>query len=147
LTKTNDGGFQFSVYGPTGRIIVTSETYRSKPTALNAIETLRKAASKAVIDDQTPGRASSPNTPKAVAKTARAAGRAVGKAKAAAKEVLDPAKKKPTGQANGRATSATKRPAAKKTTAKAAPTRKTAAKARPRKAAVKTTAATRRSGR
>ena len=138
LTKTNDGGFQFSLYGASGRIIATSETYRSKTAATNAIESVRKAAPGAVVEDQTPGRASSPNTPQPVAKAARTAGRAAGKVRAVIQEVLEPDKNKPTGLSNGRATSgATKRPATRTTAAKPAPAKKAAAKKSPAKTPAK----------
>lgn len=96
LIKTDDGGFQFSLLGTTGRVIATSEAYRSKASCVKAIDALRAAAPGAVVDDETtsPSR-TSPNTPAPVAKAARAAGRAVGKAVNAVEDVtrsLSPAK-------------------------------------------------------
>ena len=71
-----------------GRVLARSDAYTRKASCVNAMESFRKAAPTATIDDRTapPRAASAPKS--APAKAARAAGRVVGKAAAKAKELV-----------------------------------------------------------
>jgi uncharacterized protein len=71
-----------------GRVLARSETYTRKASCLNAMESFRKAAPTATVDDRTapPRVAAAPKS--APAKAARAAGRVLGKAAAKAKELV-----------------------------------------------------------
>jgi len=78
-----------------GRVLARSDTYTRKASCLNAMESFRKAAPTATVDDRTGaapatgvGRKGAAETP-ATAKAARAAGRVVGKAAAKAKELVE----------------------------------------------------------
>jgi len=75
-----------------GRVLARSDAYTRKASCLNAMESFRKAAPTAVVDDQTvataPKRAAAKDKP-ATAKAARATGRVVGKAAAKVKELVD----------------------------------------------------------
>jgi len=71
-----------------GRVLARSETYTRKASCLNAMESFRKAAPTATVDDRTaPPRAAAAQK-SAPAKAARAAGRVLGKAAAKAKELV-----------------------------------------------------------
>jgi uncharacterized protein len=83
-----------------GRVLARSDAYTRKASCLNAMESFRKAAPTATIDDTTvaaaataapqKGRAAKGAAPKpATAKAARATGRAVGKAAAKVKELVE----------------------------------------------------------
>src|SRR2546427_3562465 len=74
IKENGRGEFRF-VLTSNGRVLATSEPYTRKSSCLNAIESLRKAAVSASVAEDTTQTAP-------VAKAARAAGRAVGKAKA-----------------------------------------------------------------
>ncbi len=82
-----------------GRVLARSDAYTRKASCLNAMESFRKAAPTATVDDTTvaaakavprQGRAAKGAAPKpATAKAARATGRVVGKAAAKVKELVE----------------------------------------------------------
>ncbi len=53
LKKTSAGGYRFNLKAGNGEIITTSESYTTKAGALNGIESVKKNAAGASIDDQT----------------------------------------------------------------------------------------------
>jgi uncharacterized protein YegP (UPF0339 family) len=78
-----------------GRVLARSETYTRKVSCQNALESFRKAAPSATVDDQTvavapkgraPQRAAAKPVP---AKAARTTGRVVGKAAAKVKQLVE----------------------------------------------------------
>jgi uncharacterized protein YegP (UPF0339 family) len=55
LKKGSTGKFHFNLVAPNGQVIATSESYESKAAAKNGIESVRKNAGTAEVDDQTGG--------------------------------------------------------------------------------------------
>jgi uncharacterized protein YegP (UPF0339 family) len=53
LKKAASGQFHFNLKAGNGEIIATSEMYESKSAALNGIDSVRRNAADAVLDDQT----------------------------------------------------------------------------------------------
>lgn len=53
LKKTSNGQFRFNLKASNGQVIATSESYKTKAAALNGIESVRKNAGDAPLDDQT----------------------------------------------------------------------------------------------
>jgi uncharacterized protein YegP (UPF0339 family) len=53
LKKGSSGKFHFNLQAANGQVIATSETYESKAAAINGIESVKKNAPVADIDDQT----------------------------------------------------------------------------------------------
>jgi uncharacterized protein YegP (UPF0339 family) len=53
VKKGNSGKFHFNLVASNGQVIATSERYETKTSALNGIESVRKNAPDAEIDDQT----------------------------------------------------------------------------------------------
>ncbi len=53
LKKTSSGQFRFNLKAGNGEIIATSESYTTKSGALNGIESVKKNAASAAVDDQT----------------------------------------------------------------------------------------------
>jgi uncharacterized protein YegP (UPF0339 family) len=53
VKKGHSGKFHFNLVASNGQVIATSETYETKMSALNGIESVRKNAPDAEIDDQT----------------------------------------------------------------------------------------------
>jgi uncharacterized protein YegP (UPF0339 family) len=53
LTKNANGKFHFSLLASNGRVVVTSELYNTKAAAMNGIESIRKNAADAGLDDKT----------------------------------------------------------------------------------------------
>ena len=53
LKKAKDGQFHFNLLATNGQVILSSEMYKAKDSALNGIESVQKNAPSAVIDDQT----------------------------------------------------------------------------------------------
>ena len=53
LKKTDSGQFHFNLLATNGRVIATSESYKTKAAALNGIESIKKNAPVASTDDQT----------------------------------------------------------------------------------------------
>jgi uncharacterized protein YegP (UPF0339 family) len=55
LKKGSTGKFHFNLVAGNGQVIATSEAYESKSAALNGIESVKKNAPAANLDDQTAG--------------------------------------------------------------------------------------------
>jgi uncharacterized protein YegP (UPF0339 family) len=53
LKKGTTGKFHFSLLATNGKVIATSESYGTKASALNGIESVKRNAAGAEIDDQT----------------------------------------------------------------------------------------------
>jgi uncharacterized protein len=53
LKKGSSGKFHFNLHAANGQIIATSEAYNSKEAALNGIESVKKNAADARVDDET----------------------------------------------------------------------------------------------
>jgi len=53
LKKGSTGKYHFNLVATNGQVIATSESYESKASALNGIESVKKNAPNAQIDDQT----------------------------------------------------------------------------------------------
>ncbi|WP_141578773.1 YegP family protein [Actinomadura sp. WMMA1423] len=53
LKKGTTGKFHFNLVATNGQVIATSEAYESKASALKGIESVRKNAPEAELDDQT----------------------------------------------------------------------------------------------
>jgi uncharacterized protein YegP (UPF0339 family) len=53
LKKGSSGKFHFNLLAANGQVIATSEAYESKPAALNGIDSVKKNAPVATLDDQT----------------------------------------------------------------------------------------------
>jgi hypothetical protein len=52
LSKTSNGQFRFNLKAGNGEIIATSESYTTKAAALGGIESVKKNAGAASVDDQ-----------------------------------------------------------------------------------------------
>jgi uncharacterized protein YegP (UPF0339 family) len=55
LKQGSTGEFRFNLVATNGQVIATSEAYESKSGALNGIESVKKNAAGASVDDQTTG--------------------------------------------------------------------------------------------
>ena len=53
VKKGNSGKFHFTLVASNGQVIASSETYESKSSAMNGIESVKRHAQDAEIDDQT----------------------------------------------------------------------------------------------
>lgn len=53
LKAAANGKYHFNLKASNGQVIATSQMYKSKATALNGIESVRKHAADAKMDDQT----------------------------------------------------------------------------------------------
>ena len=53
LKKGSTGKFRFNLVATNDQVIATSETYESKASAINGIESVKRNAPGAEIDDQT----------------------------------------------------------------------------------------------
>jgi len=53
LKKGSTGKFRFNLIAPNGQVIATNETDESKASAINGIESVKRNAPNAEIDDQT----------------------------------------------------------------------------------------------
>jgi uncharacterized protein YegP (UPF0339 family) len=53
LYKDKAGKFRFRLKAGNGQVIATGEAYESKAAAMNGIESVRKNAGDATLDDQT----------------------------------------------------------------------------------------------
>ncbi len=53
VKKGSTGKFRFNLVASNGEIIATSEAYNSKASAMKGIESVRKNAPTAAVDDQT----------------------------------------------------------------------------------------------
>ena len=55
LKQTSSGKFHFNLVATNGQVIATSQTYESKASALDGIESVRRNAPTAAVEDQTGG--------------------------------------------------------------------------------------------
>jgi uncharacterized protein YegP (UPF0339 family) len=55
LKKGSSGKFHFNLLATNGQVIATSEAYESKQAALNGVESVKKNAPGAEVEDQTAG--------------------------------------------------------------------------------------------
>jgi uncharacterized protein YegP (UPF0339 family) len=53
LYEDKSGGFRFRLKAGNGEIIASSESYKTKAAAQNGIESVKKNAGDATVDDQT----------------------------------------------------------------------------------------------
>ena len=53
LKQGSIGKFRFNLVAPNGQVIATSEAYETKASAINGIESVKRNAPSAEIDDQT----------------------------------------------------------------------------------------------
>jgi uncharacterized protein YegP (UPF0339 family) len=53
LKKGSTGKFRFNLVATNGQVITTSEAYESKTSAINGIESVKRNAPNAEIDDRT----------------------------------------------------------------------------------------------
>ena len=53
LKKGSTGKFRFNLVATNSQVIATSESYESKASAINGIESVKRNAPNAEIDDQT----------------------------------------------------------------------------------------------
>jgi uncharacterized protein YegP (UPF0339 family) len=53
LKKGSTGKFSFTLVATNGQVIATSEAYESKASAVNGIESVKRNAPNAEVDDQT----------------------------------------------------------------------------------------------
>jgi uncharacterized protein YegP (UPF0339 family) len=53
IARTSNGQFRFNIIGRNGQVIATSETYTRKASAMSTIESIKKSAAEARIDDTT----------------------------------------------------------------------------------------------
>jgi uncharacterized protein YegP (UPF0339 family) len=53
LKKGSTGKFSFTLVATNGQVIATSEAYESKASAVNGIESVKRNAPEAEVDDQT----------------------------------------------------------------------------------------------
>jgi len=85
VKKGSTGKFRFNLVSTNGQIVASSESYNSKPSAMNGIKAVRSLAADAVLEDQTTKEwAKAEEERKAAEKAKKAA--AAAKKKAAAKK-------------------------------------------------------------
>jgi uncharacterized protein len=53
LKKGSTGKFRFNLVATNGQVIATSESYETKVSAINGIESVKRNAPNAEVDDQT----------------------------------------------------------------------------------------------
>ena len=53
LKKGSTGKFRFNLVATNGQLIATSESYETKASAVNGIESVKRNAPNAEVDDQT----------------------------------------------------------------------------------------------
>ncbi|GAB2835509.1 hypothetical protein GCM10027176_44830 [Actinoallomurus bryophytorum] len=53
MKKGNSGKFHFNLVASNGQVIASSENYETKSSAMNGIESVKRHAADAEIDDQT----------------------------------------------------------------------------------------------
>jgi uncharacterized protein len=53
LKKGSTGKFSFTLVATNGQVIATSEAYESRASAVNGIESVKRSAPEAEVDDQT----------------------------------------------------------------------------------------------
>lgn len=119
IKRKLNGDYHFVLLSPTGRVIATSEDYKSRSGVLNAVKSVRTNAPGAVIEDQSTREwLAREAAQKPAAKAARAIGKVVGKAKTRMEEALaepapPPARKRAPAK---KSATTTKRSPAKKST-------------------------------
>jgi len=52
VKKTSNGEFRFNLLASNGHVVATSESYKEKRSALSTIESIKKNAGAATLDDQ-----------------------------------------------------------------------------------------------
>jgi len=52
VKKTSNGEFRFNLLASNGQVVATSESYKEKRSALSTIESIKKNAGAATLDDQ-----------------------------------------------------------------------------------------------
>ena len=52
VKKTSNGEYRFNLVATNGQIVATSESYKEKRSAVSTIESIKKNAGAATIDDQ-----------------------------------------------------------------------------------------------
>ena len=57
LKKTATGEYQFTLLASNGRVVASSETYKTKAAALNGIESVRKSVGGAAFEDKSSSKA------------------------------------------------------------------------------------------
>jgi len=119
LKKDRAGKFRFNLLATNGQVIAASEAYNTKAAALNGINSVRKNAAGATLDDQ------SVTAAKAAAPAKKAPAKKAPARKAPARKA--PAKRAAAAKAPAR-TAVVKKAAARKAPARKAPTRKAPAK-------------------
>jgi uncharacterized protein YegP (UPF0339 family) len=60
VKKGTTGKFRFSLHASNGEIIATSETYNTKAAALKGIDSVKRSAAGAEVDDQTVAKKAAP---------------------------------------------------------------------------------------
>ncbi|MBD8702890.1 DUF1508 domain-containing protein [Frigoribacterium sp. CFBP9039] len=53
VTRDAEGQFRFALTTATGEVVATSDAYRQKGSAMNAIDSMRLLAADAIVDDRT----------------------------------------------------------------------------------------------
>ena len=53
LKKGSTGKFRFNLVATNGQVIATSESYETKASAVNGVESVKRNAPNAEVDDQT----------------------------------------------------------------------------------------------
>lgn len=93
VKKGTTGKFRFSLVSTNGQVVATSESYNSKPSAMNGIKAVRTLAADAVLEDQTTKEwAKAEEERKAAEKAKKAASKKkAAPKKAAAKKAAPPA--------------------------------------------------------
>lgn len=118
ILQPKPGEFRW-VLSSQGRVLARSDAYTRKASCLNAMESFRKAAPTATVDDQTVAPAPKRAAPRGAAargaaakpvtaKAARATGRVVGKAAAKVKELVESVEEAVTPAPRSRAPRATR---------------------------------------
>ncbi len=93
VKKGTTGKFRFSLVSTNGQVVASSESYNSKPAAMNGIKAVRSLAADALLEDQTTKEwAKAEEERKAAEKAKKAAAKKkAAPKKAAAKKAAPPA--------------------------------------------------------
>lgn len=95
LSKDKAGKFRFNLLATNGQVIASSESYNTKIAAANGINSVRKNAPGATIDDRTAAAPAAKKTPAKTAAAKTAAAKKVAPAKRAPAKTTTAAKKAP----------------------------------------------------
>lgn len=87
IKKGTTGKFRFTLCSTNGQVVVTSESYSSKASAVNGIKAVQKLAGEAVVEDQTTKEWAAGEADRKAAATAR---KAAARKRAATKKVAAP---------------------------------------------------------